>query len=100
MVNLTHEWEREIREWDICERDKIVNFAAFYFMNYDCEFETLNCTTNQKEQSLSDIFGKSCFDDIRVIRLPYPPGTVGRRKRETEPDTGMTLDMYLRNGPP
>ena len=31
MVNFTHEWERELREWDICDKDKAMftNFRRF-----------------------------------------------------------------------
>ena len=73
MVNFTHEWDREIREWDICEKDKSVKLAAYYFMNYDCEFESLNCTTNGEELSLSSIFRENCFDDLKIVKILYPP---------------------------
>ena len=77
MVNFTHEWDRDIREWDICEKDKSVKLAAYYFMNYDCEFESLNCTTNGEELSLSSIFREKCFDDLKIVKILYPPD--GRR---------------------
>ena len=36
-----HEWDRDIRWWDICEPKHVVQFTSYYFMNYDCEAETL-----------------------------------------------------------
>ena len=97
MLNFTHEWERDISEWDICESDKRSKFGAYYFMNYDCEFDTLKCTTNGKEESLSDIFGEKCYEDIRVVQIRYPPnGLRGRGRRDDE--LNNTISQIQKDG--
>lgn len=101
MVNFTHEWEREIREWDICDPDKRVKFGAYYFMNYDCEFNTLKCTTNGREESLSDIFADPCFDQIRIVKIRYPPKRTRRASEQSDTNTTETTisqELYNSQG--
>ena len=39
-------------------------------MNYDCEPETLSCSTNGNDYTLDEIFGKSnCFENVRIMEL-------------------------------
>jgi len=46
MKNFTHEWERDIKLWNVCEPEHMSQMTAFYLTNYDCDFgENSNSST-------------------------------------------------------
>ena len=42
MKNFTHEWERDIKLWNVCEPEHMSQMTAFYLNNYDCDFGEAN----------------------------------------------------------
>ena len=38
MKNFTHEWERDIKLWNVCSPEHMSQMTAFYLTNYDCDF--------------------------------------------------------------